>query len=49
MFMYNELPSGYIYLSNILLGLYFTPNYQLCHHPGIYLDIMIHSKPILVT
>ena len=49
MFMYNELQAFHIYLSNILQGLYFTPNYQLCHHSGIYLDIMIHSQPILVT
>lgn len=49
MFMYNELQPRYVYLSNILQRLYFTPNYQLCHHPGIYLDVMIHSKAILGT
>lgn len=49
MFMYNGLQAFHICLSNILQGLYFTPNYQLCHHSGIYLDIMIHSQPILVT
>ena len=49
MFMYNELQAFHIYLSNILQGLYFTPNYHLCHLSGIYLDIMIHRQPILVT
>lgn len=49
MFVCNELQPFHAYLGNILRGLYFTPNYQLCHHPGIYLDIMIHSQPILVT
>jgi hypothetical protein len=49
MFVCNELQPFCIHLSNILQGLYFTPNYQLCHHAGIYLDIMIHRQPVLVT
>ena len=49
MFTCNELQPFHAYLGNILQGLYFTPNHQLCRRPGIYLDIMIHSQPILVT
>lgn len=47
--MDNELRSFHVYLGNALRGLYFTPDYQLCHRSGIYLDIMTHGQPAAAT